>query len=555
MGIKRLRFFRYFFTGAADWLAEQLYHRGRQKRHNKDVHGWGIASGLRIQATDPPSLSVTVPAGLALDPNGEELYVETSHTVDLTSVLPAEGSKTVYIALKYSEQETDEEYIEETGKYEATRIEEVTSIVLLESEPGSPYVEIGRIQLTADATAVTDAVDPNSPGSNEIDLRYTRTLQGGAADKYTDESVANHQHTGEAGQPDKINLTDGAEVQGKLPGSMVAGTVPNADTVDNIDASTSPEANKLLALNGDKKFPDSVLSKGMHRQKFDEVTSSFDWNSATKPGFYHGHSNINAPDGAATEKIVMVMTHDNDDIAQWMMDMNGNMFYRNCSAGTWGTWRKLWHSENDGAGSGLDADTLQGKKPTDFATNDHSHPSVSDQIPGFMTPYLLSHLRNISDFLATPFSGFFEEYTPNKTLQNSGDEYVSPQSGTYNSKLCIKLTARVEGNVFAGAYTQTVTVRWKIYYRKNGGNWTEWKTDSFSGSATSTLLFTERFSRSTERSYEIPVNASPDKYEIKVVHDGEWSSGGGYWGSREKDGTWVRVDEVKFIHKWPGADF
>lgn len=40
---------------------------------------------------------------------------------------------------------------------------------------------------------------------------------------------------------------------------------------------------------------------------------------------------------------------------------DGNIYYRNgTSASGWGAWQKIWHAGNDGAGSGLEADTLDG---------------------------------------------------------------------------------------------------------------------------------------------------------------------------------------------------
>lgn len=38
----------------------------------------------------------------------------------------------------------------------------------------------------------------------------------------------------------------------------------------------------------------------------------------------------------------------------------------------WGDWYKLWHTGNDGSGSGLDADTLDGKKASNFLPNNGS---------------------------------------------------------------------------------------------------------------------------------------------------------------------------------------
>jgi len=48
----------------------------------------------------------------------------------------------------------------------------------------------------------------------------------------------------------------------------------------------------------------------------------------------------------------------------------------------------------------------------------------------------------------------------------------------------------------------------------------------------------------------VPVSSS-DRYEIRVVHTGESATPGeGYFGSTERDGTWVRVDEVTFQRRF-----
>lgn len=360
MGIKRLRFFKYFFTGASDWLAEQLYHRGRQQRHNKNMHGWGIASGLRIQPTNPLSMSVVIPAGLAIDPNGEELLLENSQTLDLTSAKPTSGIKTIYIALRYSEQETDEVFIDATGKNEATRVEEVTSVVLLESPPGSPYVEIGRIALSYDATAIRAAVDPNNPQANEIDLRYTRILQGGGTDELFKSMIQTHKHNGEPGQPAKVDL--GREVQGALPGSMVTGTVPDSDTVDNIHASIIPEAYKLLPLNGNKKFPLSVIPQGSGSELVADKIDGFDAS-------------------ATPEANKLLALNDNKQFPISVIPQ--------------------------GHGSGFVADKLDGKEASDFAPIQHTHPTATPTTSGFMSAADKQKLDKISPITSELVIGMF----------------------------------------------------------------------------------------------------------------------------------------------------
>ena len=48
---------------------------------------------------------------------------------------------------------------------------------------------------------------------------------------------------------------------------------------------------------------------------------------------------------------------------------NANIWFRYGSSTTWGSWNKIWHAGNDGAGSGLDADNLDGYTWTSSGKN------------------------------------------------------------------------------------------------------------------------------------------------------------------------------------------
>lgn len=53
--------------------------------------------------------------------------------------------------------------------------------------------------------------------------------------------------------------------------------------------------------------------------------------------------------------------------------VNGNVYHRTATiGGTWGGWSKMWDSGNDGAGSGLDADTLDGQHASAFLTGNQT---------------------------------------------------------------------------------------------------------------------------------------------------------------------------------------
>lgn len=150
-----------------------------------------------------------------------------------------------------------------------------------------------------------------------------------------------------------------------------------------------------------------------------------------------------------------------------------------------------------------------------------------------------------------------ERHNPSRTLQNTNDAYITPTSKALVTKLVVKVTARVRGTVFAGwhgnQYWQTVTVKWGIDYRVNGGSWVRLRTDQYSKGEGSNILFTKSFSGTVERSYTFTFTPSPDQtYEFRVIHLGESSTSGGYFRSTERDGTWVRVDSIEIHHDWVG---
>jgi hypothetical protein len=82
-----------------DFQTEQEYFLARHRLHNRYLHGWGIASGLRV-SVDGSSLHLE--PGCGIDCVGDELIVPEPITVPL----PPQG-ETVYVCLAYSESEVD----------------------------------------------------------------------------------------------------------------------------------------------------------------------------------------------------------------------------------------------------------------------------------------------------------------------------------------------------------------------------------------------------------------------------------------------------------------
>ena len=80
--LERLRYFPRQLLTADDMRTEQDYFREKMRRHNLMLHGWGVVCGLQVVPTGP--LTVTVQAGYALGPFGDEIHVEKDEALDLT---------------------------------------------------------------------------------------------------------------------------------------------------------------------------------------------------------------------------------------------------------------------------------------------------------------------------------------------------------------------------------------------------------------------------------------------------------------------------------------
>src|SRR5579859_1310050 len=113
--IERLNYYEGEFLGAADFQAEQEYHRDMRRRHNIGQHTWGIVSGLDLvlipnglTAANGPAVDIYVQPGLAIDGFGREIAVlsKTQLTQDLfapyaNSATP--GSQTMYLWISYAQ--------------------------------------------------------------------------------------------------------------------------------------------------------------------------------------------------------------------------------------------------------------------------------------------------------------------------------------------------------------------------------------------------------------------------------------------------------------------
>ena len=95
----------------------------------------------------------------------------------------------------------------------------------------------------------------------------------------------------------------------------------------------------------------------------------------------------------------------------------GELSSRGMNSGTWGSWRKIWDNQNDGSGSGLDADLLDGVQGSQFLRSD-----ATDTASGHLS------LRAGGNHL-----GNHEFASASQTSTGYGDAGIEVREGGYGS--------------------------------------------------------------------------------------------------------------------------
>src|SRR5262245_32789155 len=80
---ERVRFFAGQVIEAEDLNQQQEYLRGRLRRHNLMLHGWGVVSGCLVTPSEQ-DWTVRIEPGYALDGRGDEIVVDGGE-VDLSA--------------------------------------------------------------------------------------------------------------------------------------------------------------------------------------------------------------------------------------------------------------------------------------------------------------------------------------------------------------------------------------------------------------------------------------------------------------------------------------
>lgn len=166
--LKRVNPFMGLIIDADTWRDSHDYHRYAEQAHGLALHGWGIVSGLEVDAADPADRSVWIRPGVAMDPEGRLIIVAQPFRYQIVT----QDAGLIYLVLMFREIPTDNVVSIEDNSEKPSRLREAYAIYERDRLPDQPHVELARIQLTAGKKAIKDASDQTAPKSDEIDNRY-----------------------------------------------------------------------------------------------------------------------------------------------------------------------------------------------------------------------------------------------------------------------------------------------------------------------------------------------------------------------------------------------
>ena len=92
---KRARYFHGMLMTDLDFTEEQRYHIEKRKLLNRMLHGSGVVCGLIIECKDEncPGSEIVIKPGLALDCNGNEIYVQEQYELEVGQIIKSDIAK------------------------------------------------------------------------------------------------------------------------------------------------------------------------------------------------------------------------------------------------------------------------------------------------------------------------------------------------------------------------------------------------------------------------------------------------------------------------------
>jgi hypothetical protein len=178
-GFKRMSFFTGFFTQAKDWQAEQEYHMEKRRLHNQYLHTPGVVYGclenLNV-STNEEGTFLHISPGYAIDGEGRDLYLPKEERIPINPKKHTPPTIVYVVILHDTDKEEDWREDRANPEYSGYAfIKEYPKVDIATKEPDNHnFIELARIDLSKDAARVMNPKDPNSPGVNEINMKFVK---------------------------------------------------------------------------------------------------------------------------------------------------------------------------------------------------------------------------------------------------------------------------------------------------------------------------------------------------------------------------------------------
>ena len=134
---ERPKYFLGQFLSADDFTTEQEYFHGKSQRHNRYLHGLGIAWGLAVTINGKPGengAAVYVEPGFAVDCEGKEIEIQERQEIPVAT-FPKTAA--LYVVVQYRELETSPVPVPGNGggSSQPSRIVETFTLSLASRDP------------------------------------------------------------------------------------------------------------------------------------------------------------------------------------------------------------------------------------------------------------------------------------------------------------------------------------------------------------------------------------------------------------------------------------
>jgi len=227
---KRLKFYNGQFLQQQDFTDEQEYHLDRLRRHNRQMHTYGVADGLTVTANVGATSAVVAP-GTALDGEGRQIVLTQQRNVSFGSLT----NQWVLVVISYAEQPSDPASVGDEGDTRWLERPEVAVIPETGAPAADVRIRLARLQIAGNGTVSQhDTAVRTSAGvrlGTEVAIERIRLSRPGVSSNLWPV------------------LSSGAAQQADLTGNLnVAGNIVVSGTVDGRDVSADGTKLDNLAL-------------------------------------------------------------------------------------------------------------------------------------------------------------------------------------------------------------------------------------------------------------------------------------------------------------------